>query len=584
MNETTEATAIFAPIWKRKWLILGAALLVALVTYAYYDSESRVYSATTQLYIPGAEGEQAPAPKKHKKKASSSAASGAAAGAAAGVNSPVSHQAVAQTLRAQFGTRGQEAAAGKVKAKGGENSAFVVITAEAGSRDAASLLADETAQVFIGQQFAASQAATQAAIASLRTQLKAVELEAIEHPGAALAPATKVKGKGKGKGRKSSLGIGKTSAALEEVTLSSKINQEEAALNAPPPVQQFGAAKPSSAKLIRPTPRQNAIFGFAIALLLASVAVYFLSRFDRRVRSVAGIERLFGAPILAALPSVRHPIVRRFGVLAPSRELNETLRRLNTALQLTAMSHHSSNGSSAAEEDGEDEPRRRSILFLSPDSGDGKSTIVAALALVQRESGERVAVVEADFRRPVQSRLLDLNLSGGLAEVLAGSLSMDEAMQTVGSGDYPLSAGEPELSPVSTVVESRAAGELSVLLGSPGVPNPPALLASRATRNVLRSLTEDFDYTLIDAPPPLLVSDVMPLLPVVDGIVLVARVGHTREIAARRLAQVLTETPSAPVLGAVANDVSRADLGRYGYYGYYSSIPGQRWLDKLLRR
>ena len=28
MNETTDATAIFAPLWRRKWLILIVALLV----------------------------------------------------------------------------------------------------------------------------------------------------------------------------------------------------------------------------------------------------------------------------------------------------------------------------------------------------------------------------------------------------------------------------------------------------------------------------------------------------------------------------------------------------------------------------
>ncbi len=59
-------------------------------------------------------------------------------------------------------------------------------------------------------------------------------------------------------------------------------------------------------------------------------------------------------------------------------------------------------------------------------------------------------------------------------------------------------------------------------------------------------------------PSPLEVSDAMPLLAAVDAIVLVARAGHTHERSARRLWQLLASTPTAPVLGVVANGVSPA--------------------------
>ncbi len=49
MNETTDATAILAPLWKRKWLILAVAVLVAGATYGYYKRQPALYSASTQL-------------------------------------------------------------------------------------------------------------------------------------------------------------------------------------------------------------------------------------------------------------------------------------------------------------------------------------------------------------------------------------------------------------------------------------------------------------------------------------------------------------------------------------------------------
>jgi Mrp family chromosome partitioning ATPase len=214
----------------------------------------------------------------------------------------------------------------------------------------------------------------------------------------------------------------------------------------------------------------------------------------------------------------------------------------------------------------EHERSPRTILALSADAGDGRSTLIADLALVQRDAGERVAVVEADFRRPVQASLLDVTRSVGLGEVLAGTLPVDDALQRVASihagvsVETPGAAGE-----VATAVQAPNKGSVFVLTSGEAVANPPALLASRTMAGLLDSIAEDFDRVLIDAPPPLEVSDVMPLLHSVDGIVIVARMGHTRVTSAQRLAELLKHTASAPVLGVVANHVPRADIERYGF-------------------
>jgi len=117
-----------------------------------------------------------------------------------------------------------------------------------------------------------------------------------------------------------------------------------------------------------------------------------------------------------------------------------------------------------------------------------------------------------------------------------------------------------------------------VLVGATTVTNPPALLSRPTMMNLPRSLAEEYDYVLVDAPPPLQVSDVMPLLAVVDGIVIVARVGHTRQTSAERLIQLLKQTPSAPILGVAANAVSQADKEKYGL----SARTRRGWRPKLI--
>lgn len=276
--------------------------------------------------------------------------------------------------------------------------------------------------------------------------------------------------------------------------------------------------------------------------------------------------------ILTALPSVRTPIVHRKEDLRPSKLLSEPLRRLHATLQMDSMH---ANGRSGPP---------RSILFVSADPGDGKSTVAAGLALVQREAGRRVVVVEADFRRPVLARLLDVGNAHGLADVLAGALPLDGAMQQV-ARETPAINVDPAGSAagaVATVVESSDVGSLSVLVGGTEVTNPPALLARPAMKELVRSLSEEYDHVLIDAPPPLQVSDVLPLLGAVDGIVIVARAGHTREASARRLAQLLAGTSSAPLLGIVANAVSRKDMEKYGLSSGYGQP--RRWPGTLIGR
>ena len=350
--------------------------------------------------------------------------------------------------------------------------------------------------------------------------------------------------------------------------MNSRINQLESRLNVAS-AQQVKLATPAAAEKLSPMPRKNAIFGFIIGIVIAAIAAYMLARLDRRLRSVSGIERILQSPILVGLPEVRRPIVSRDGGPSPSRFLLEPLRRLHTGLEL-----------GGAEREGQ-QRTARVILFTSGEAGDGKSTLTAALSLVQRDAGERVAIVEADFRRPVLSKLLGLDGDAGLADVLTGSRSLNEAMQRVlpthaaVAGDTRSAGGG-----VATIVGSDGAGSLFLLASGGAAANPPALLAHARMSDTLRAMAQDFDYVLIDAPSPVEVSDVMPLLKQVDGIVIVSRVGHTREASARGLVQVLANTPRAPVLGVAANCVPRAEAERYGF----SPLNGRVRLGRLIGR
>ncbi|MGD1059363.1 MAG: P-loop NTPase [Solirubrobacteraceae bacterium] len=557
MNETTDATAIFAPIWRRKWLILIVGILVAVGSYLYYRREPGLYSATTQVYLGNGAEEQNQISASGSNGIKKASAPNPATQAVL-INSSIIKGEVRDRLRKQRKTAAARAALkGKAKAKSSEKSEFITISAEAHNARGVALLANTTAQAYVQRQNAHYRREVEAAITLTRRQVRRIE--------AGQTPRSTSKGKSSSKGTAS------TTATLQAATLNSKINQLEANL----PVKQVTQVDPATrrqAQLVSPHPKSNAIFGFVIGLLLASIVAYAASRFDRRLRSLTAIEEIYQTPILSALQAVRRPIVRRDGQPAPAPPLREGLWRLQTTLQVGNVANSNGNGTA--------ERGPRVILCVSADPGDGKSTVASTLALAQAEAGERVAVVEADFRRPVQGRLLGVDGPQGLADVLTGRLTVEEAMQEVSLVRSGAGVGTSQTTVAGTATVVDSTGSVSVLVGATMVANPPALLARPAMNELSRTLADSFDYVLIDAPPPLQVSDVMPLMATVDGIVIVARLGHTRETSAQRLVQLLQRTPSAPVLGVVANAVSPSDIEKYGLSGRYK--PG--WRQKLSGR
>ena len=319
MNETTEPTAIFAPIWRRKWLILLVGILVAAATYLYYKRQPTVYTAGTQIYLGGGSEEQGLFNPTQSKVTLNDRD---VTDQATLINSSALGEPVHQRLRSEHH---RAAARGKAHASASSGSDFITITAEAHTSKGAGQLVDAYAVAYVKRQHTHYRREVSAAIAATRRQLSRIEA------GAAAA----AKAKAKGKGASAAAGAASGSATVQAANLTSKINQLEGDLEVAG-VQEISSDK-TKATLVSPTPKRNAIFGFVLGIMLAAAAAFLLSRFDRRLRSLASIEAAFGTPVLTALPAVRKPVVRTGGEPAPAEGLLEPLRRLHTTLQLGDM-------------------------------------------------------------------------------------------------------------------------------------------------------------------------------------------------------------------------------------------------------
>ena len=123
-------------------------------------------------------------------------------------------------------------------------------------------------------------------------------------------------------------------------------------------------------------------------------------------------------------------------------------------------------------------------------------------------------------------------------------------------GDMTVSEVEQRLQPTSLPnVRLLSHGSLVSNPGELLAAHLPAIAATRVLAEVV----------LIDSPPVLAANDAAELVPVVDGVLVVARLGRTRRNAARSAANLL-ESLNAPIVGVVALEAT-SDHAIYGYFG-----------------
>lgn len=188
----------------------------------------------------------------------------------------------------------------------------------------------------------------------------------------------------------------------------------------------------------------------------------------------------------------------------------------------------------------------KTVLVTSVTPGDGKSSIAANLATVMALAGTSTILVDADLRKPVQTKFFGLKRQVGLTNVLLGSLQLEEV-----------------------IVDTQVQG-LKLLPSGTIPPNPAELLGSEAMLGVLEMLKTMAELIIIDTPPLLPVTDAALLAPRTDGVLLVVRSGRTQRQDALQAKQLL-ENVEARVLGVVVNDVKpEHEEGSYHYYHYYA--------------
>jgi capsular exopolysaccharide synthesis family protein len=207
---------------------------------------------------------------------------------------------------------------------------------------------------------------------------------------------------------------------------------------------------------------------------------------------------------------------------------NEAYRILRTNLQFAA-----GNG------------RLDSLAITSGAEGEGKTTTVVQLAVASAEVGLRVAILEADLRRPaLQSRLRP-----DTAEPLRPGFS-----------NYLV-----EGTPLEECIHATGRPGVSLVPSGPVPPSPAALLETARARGIVDELLRDHDIVLVDCPPLNVAADASIVASSVDGVIVVVDLNTSREDTVRDAIRRL-RTVHAPLVGLLLNRDRGAEVSRYDYY------------------
>jgi capsular exopolysaccharide synthesis family protein len=284
---------------------------------------------------------------------------------------------------------------------------------------------------------------------------------------------------------------------------------------------------------IKPNKRNNMLFALFGGAALACGLALFFEYLDNRIKSPDEVKQYLGLPFLGMVPALfdknnPNPLITG-GV---PNNFSESFRAVRTNLLF-----------SSAEEGS------RSIVITSTGPGEGKTVVASNLAVALAQAGQRVLLVDADMRKPRVHSVFEKPREPGLSNVLVGNAKSSESVhKTKVPGLWIMSAGAQP-------------------------PNPAELLGSKRFKDFMASLSQHFDWVMVDTPPVMAVTDASVVAHLVTGVLFVVGAEMTSRNAAQRATEQLDHA-RAKFVGVVLN---RVDLQHNSYY--YSQYYRREYAD-----
>lgn len=298
-----------------------------------------------------------------------------------------------------------------------------------------------------------------------------------------------------------------------------------------------------------PKPVRNGLAGLVAGVILGIGVVLLLEQFDTRVRTQEEAAAILRMPLLGHIRKLPAKVLNEkpLVVLSDSHSpAAEAIRKLRGSLEFANV-------------DGD----LKSLFITSCLQHEGKSLTVCNLALSLAATGIRVVLVDGDLRRPQVHRYLDLPNGTGVSTVLTGKTDLLKALRSRSVGS--------SLTRVGTFDQSDAAvgrnNVLHVLTSGPVPPNPAEIIASKSFSSLVAELQTSFDLVIIDAPALLAVGDTAAIARSVDGLMFLVDLTRAKRPLLLEAAAQMSQMPCRKLgLVLVSPAPRRYERDNYSYY------------------
>ncbi|MFK4763776.1 GumC family protein [Desulfobaculum sp. SPO524] len=297
--------------------------------------------------------------------------------------------------------------------------------------------------------------------------------------------------------------------------------------------------------------------GVFIGLVVGMIGALVMEAFDTSIGAIDDVEETLGAKVLGVIPDESSREVRelmreasdgkRSGVRArihlvshfvPKSMIAESFRSLRINVQLFCK-----------------ERGLKTLAITSATPQEGKTVVSANLAVSMAQAGKRVLMVGADLRKPMVSEAFGVDNNPGLTDILLGNYAWRDAIKTV----TDVMIGEMS---IDDVMATPGLDNLHLMTAGTMYSNPSELIESKLLGEFVEEVRDNYDIIIFDTAPILSTADLSVLGPLVDGVLLVYRVGSISKELLKRSTVELSRVKSN-LIGVVLNGMREGETPDY---------------------
>lgn len=283
--------------------------------------------------------------------------------------------------------------------------------------------------------------------------------------------------------------------------------------------QSTGIVWPSRSKIII----SYVLGGLVAAFLIALIRMLFF----QKISSLNDLDENTYLPILGGIPLLKNKDHEYLVVNNnPKGPFSEAFRNIRANLQYLIANKNS-----------------KIIMVTSVYPSEGKTFCSINLATILAKANKKVLIIDFDLHKPRLHQGFGMDKKLGLSNYLIGDKQLND------------------------VIQSTPVASLFTILSGPIPPNPSELVLSDKVTEMFQTLSDTFDFIILDTPPLALISDGVILLnKFADLGIFITNTKHSNKNIMKFLEGIAQKNPDKSI-GVVLNGIE-TNKWRY-YYGKY---------------